>query len=83
MLRTTGWIVSRRGASPTPFCYHQGTITFQKLAAHGASETMELLQASKFHQMPALFPVIRLLFIAAARVLIFRSRSSQIVWTLG
>ncbi len=36
-----GSIASRRGL--TPFCYHQGTVTFDELAAHGARKTTKLL----------------------------------------
>jgi hypothetical protein len=35
-------IALRRGCL-TPFCCHQGTITFDELAAHGVSETTKLL----------------------------------------
>jgi hypothetical protein len=34
--RITAWCL-------TPFCYHQGKVTFDELAAHGAGDTTKLL----------------------------------------
>jgi len=42
--RITAWCL-------TPFCDHQGTVTFDDLAAHGAGETTKLLAREAAAQM--------------------------------